>query len=108
MPPRIKWTAERDRALLEARSENQSWDYVCAMVGVSRWTAIDRWKKLGASGAKIEPPAPPKPPPLPPRDLGPPRVSHEALPAGHPRTWNAITRGTCLEGEPYPHPVFGR
>lgn len=23
------------------------------------------------------------------------------LPAGHPESWGAITRGTCLEGEPY-------
>lgn len=26
----------------------------------------------------------------------------EALPPGHSATWGAITRGTCLEGEPYP------
>ena len=24
-----------------------------------------------------------------------------ALPAGHPRTWGLLTRGTCLEGAPY-------
>lgn len=27
-------------------------------------------------------------------------------PAGHPETWGAITRGTCLEGSPYPFPVY--
>ena len=25
-----------------------------------------------------------------------------AMPSGHPISWGAITRGTCLEGTPYP------
>lgn len=29
-----------------------------------------------------------------------------ALPAGHPVTWGAITRGTVLDGAAYPYPVF--
>ena len=28
------------------------------------------------------------------------------LPAGSPETWALLVRGTCLEGTPYPHPVF--
>ena len=29
-----------------------------------------------------------------------------ALPSGHPDTWGRINAGTCLEGAPYPYPVF--
>lgn len=29
-----------------------------------------------------------------------------ALPPGHPDTWGRITHGTCIEGAPYPFPVF--
>jgi len=29
-----------------------------------------------------------------------------ALPAGHPTTWGAITRGTVLDSAEYPFPVF--
>lgn len=29
-----------------------------------------------------------------------------ALPAGHPVTWGALVRGTTLEGQGYPFPVF--
>ena len=31
-----------------------------------------------------------------------------ALPSGHPDTWGLITVGTCIEGVPYPFPVFPR
>lgn len=36
----------------------------------------------------------------------PGRYDRPALPAGHPDTWGAITRGTVLEGSAYPFPVF--
>ena len=29
-----------------------------------------------------------------------------ALPSGHPDSWGLITAGTCIEGAPYPFPVF--
>lgn len=28
-----------------------------------------------------------------------------SMPAGHPTSWGAITAGTLLDGDPYPHPV---
>ena len=28
------------------------------------------------------------------------------LPSGHPLTWGAIVKGTVLEDQPYPMPVF--
>jgi hypothetical protein len=29
-----------------------------------------------------------------------------ALPSGHPDSWGLITAGTCIEGAPYPFPIF--
>ncbi len=31
-----------------------------------------------------------------------------ALPSGHPDTWGLINAGTCIEGAPYPFPIFPR
>jgi hypothetical protein len=31
----------------------------------------------------------------------------QPLPAGHPDTWGLITRGTCLDGMPWPGPAAG-
>ena len=28
------------------------------------------------------------------------------LPPGHPDTWGRITAGTCIDGTPYPFPVY--
>ena len=28
--------------------------------------------------------------------------NRDPLPAGHPRSWDILVRGTCLEGVPYP------
>eukprot|EP01037_Dinobryon_pediforme_P001999 gene2000-2035_t len=35
-------------------------------------------------------------------------LGREALPAGHPTTWNLINEGTCLEGNAYSEPDAGR
>ena len=33
-------------------------------------------------------------------------AERDALPAGHPVTWGAITAPTCMAGAAYPFPVF--
>ena len=33
--------------------------------------------------------------------------NREPLPAGHPISWDLLTLGTCMEGEPYVHPGRG-
>ena len=33
--------------------------------------------------------------------------TRQPLPAGHPESWGLITRGTCLEGVPWPGPAAG-
>ena len=75
------------------RAESASWDTIAIAIGVTRWTVIERGRRLGAR--------------LPPPDFVPPPEDPErpALPPGHPETWDVITRGMSLEGIPYPMPV---
>lgn len=81
------------------RLQGASWEDIAAVFGVSRWTAIERGRRIGAR----MPPAEVVPEPEAPED-----PEREPMPAGDPRSWNAINAGTVLEGEPYPLPVFPR
>ncbi len=90
----VAWTPCRDAALRAARADGLRWRDVASRLGVSRWSAIERGRKIGA-----------------PRPLARPRPSPEdpnrpALPAGHPHSWGALVAGTLLDGVPYPAPVF--
>jgi hypothetical protein len=96
LPTRIRWSEAQDWEIRRMRAERVSWDVIAAAVGVTRWTAIERGRRLGA-----RPPPPPPPEPLPPKE-DPERA---CLPPGHPETWAVIIQGTCLEGIPYPIPV---
>jgi len=93
MPEKLHWSEAADTILRRARAEGHTWDNIAALLGASRWTAIDRGRRLGAR----------RPPP----DFTPkPDLLRPPLPAGHPRSWDLLVTGTSLEGEPYPHPVF--
>lgn len=93
MPKKIEWTEVQDLKIKRMRAERVSWDVIAVAVGVTRWTVIERGRRLGAR--------------LPPADfeLPPEDPERPALPPGHPDTWGAITRGTVLEGVPYPIPM---
>lgn len=96
MPKKLMWTEAQDTQIRRLRAEGASWDTIAAVLGQTRWAIIDRGRRIGA-----------RPPPRefvpPPEDPG-----RDPLPAGHPRSWGAITSGTVLEDEPYPLPVFPR
>lgn len=94
MPAKIIWTADSDATLRQMRAGGANWDRVAAVFGISRWSAIAHGRRIGAQ-------APPRPVP-PPSD-----PTREALPPGHPASWNALTAGTLLEGTPYPWPPLG-
>jgi hypothetical protein len=109
MPLRINWTADADTMLLGLRRDGTTWDAIAAAIGVSRNAAIDRGKRLllaegspALAAARLPArPAAPRPPP------GPPSMEERPpLCAGHPVTWELLIAGTCLEGAPYPFPVF--
>lgn len=96
MPKKLAWTAAQDLTIRRMRVEGETWDATAAALGISRYTAIERGRRIGAQ----RPPPEFCPPPEDPR--------REPLPAGHPRSWRAITDGTLLEGTPYPLPCFVR
>jgi hypothetical protein len=96
MPKKIEWTAAQDMQIKRMRAEGSPWDAIAAVLGVTRWTAIERGRRIGAQRPPVDfVPEPENP-------------MRDPLPAGHPRSWDALTRGTVLEGSPYPLPVFSR
>lgn len=97
MPQKLHWTQVQDNQIKRLRAEGASWDAVAAALGMSRWTVIDRGRRLGARR-------------LPPRQVlpRPEDPGRAPLPAGHPQTWSMLTDGTVLEGTPYPLPCFIR
>lgn len=96
MPFKFIWTTAQDTQIRRLRAEGASWDVIAAVLGVSRWSVIERGRRIGAR--------------LPPREfIRPPEdPGREPLPAGHPRSWDVLTAGTVLENTPYPLPVFLR
>jgi hypothetical protein len=93
VPRRIEWTNVQDMKIRRMRAESASWDSIAIAVGVTRWTVIERGRRLGAR--------------LPPPDFQPPPDDPErpALPPGHQETWDVIIKETSLEGMRYPIPV---
>jgi hypothetical protein len=96
MPRALLWTDAQDTTLRRLRAEGETWEAIAAALGVARFTAIERGRRIGA-----------------PRPAPGPRIiredpNREPLPAGHPRAWGALVAGTVLDGETYPLPVFSR
>jgi hypothetical protein len=93
VPKRIEWTEVQDTKIKRMRAERAAWDTIAIAVGVTRWTVIERGRRLGAR--------------LPPPEFEPPPDDPERppLPSGHEATWGAIVRGTSLEGMQYPIPI---
>ena len=96
MPNKLTWTDAQDTQIRRSRAEGASWDAISAVLGVTCWAVMQRGRRIGAR--------------LPPPDFipAPDDPLREPLPAGHPRSWGAITANTVLEGTPYPLPVFPR
>jgi hypothetical protein len=92
VPKRIEWTEVQDSKIKRMRAESASWDTIAVAVGVTRWTVIERGRRLGAR--------------LPPPDFEPPSEDPErpALAPGHKETWDVIIKGMSLEGMIYPIP----
>lgn len=93
------WTPAMDRTLRALRADGLVWDAIAARMGLSRWTVIERGRRIGAP--RVAPAA---------EDVAelPADPRRAPLPAGHPVTWALLTDGTLLDGVPYPHPVFER
>jgi hypothetical protein len=93
VPKKIEWTEVQDMKIKRMRAACASWDCIASAIGVTRWTVIERGRRIGAR--------------LPPPDFEPPPEDPDRapLPAGHPETWEVINKGTSLEGAPYPIPA---
>jgi hypothetical protein len=96
MPRKLVWTEAQDSQIRRLRAEGASWDTVATILGLARWTVIDRGRRIRALRPLRQSMTPQEDP------------SRDPLPAGHPRSWNVLTAGTVLEGTPYPLPVFVR
>jgi hypothetical protein len=96
VPKRIEWTQVQDMKIKRMRAENASWDSIATAIGLTRWTVIERGRRLGAR--------------LPPPDFVPAPEDPErpTLPSGHAATWGIIIKGTSMEGTPYPIPIATR
>ena len=94
MPMKLIWTDAQDTQIRRLRMEGASWDMIATILGLARWTTIERGRHIGARPPPREFVSPPEDP------------ARDPLPAGHPRTWNVLTVGTVLENTPYPLPVF--
>lgn len=85
MARKIVWTEGQDARIRRMRAEGASWDIIAQQLGLARWTVIERAKLLGIGRAAA--------PVVAMDDLMRP-----PLPAGHPDSWDAITRDTSLAG----------
>jgi hypothetical protein len=96
MPTKLVWTDAQDTQIRRLRIEGASWEMIAGVLGITRWTVIERGRRINAM-------RPPRDFVLPPED-----PARDPLPAGHPRSWGVITAGSVLEDVPYPLPLFPR
>ena len=97
MPVKMDWSTAQDAELRRLRAACVTWDDVAMRMGIGRNTGIERARRIGIpKRGAVQPQS------LPIVEA----VDRRPRPAGHPDSWGAITRGTVLEGEAYPYPVF--
>jgi hypothetical protein len=96
MPTKFHWTEAQDLQIRRLRAEGATWDSISAVLGLTRWTVIERGRRIGARRPPLEAPEQREDP------------ARDSLPPGHPRSWGVLTVGTVLEGMPYPLPLFPR
>ena len=99
---RLTWTQQADQRLVKMREQGASLRDIARAFSLSRSVITARARKMG-----LEIPSRPMPVLKP---IGEPSDNREALPAGHPISWELINKGTSLEGNIYtpPEPVRGR
>jgi hypothetical protein len=92
MPRKLLWTEGQDTQIRRLRTEGAEWDLIAQTLGLTRWAVIERGRRLGVSRRPVNTPT------------APDEAERAPLPAGHPDTWVAITKGTALEGVPFRAP----
>jgi hypothetical protein len=96
MSRRIAWTDAQDAQIRRRRGEGATWEVIAIELSLALSAVTERGRRIGAGRPDAEfVPAPEDP-------------LRDPLPAGHPTSWDAINKGTTLEGEPYPLRFFHR
>ena len=92
------WTEDQDNAVLNRVANGKSQVQLSNEIGVSVWLICQRGQQL----ARRQPTINQKPVSDHQPDYTKMAANRWTLPPGHPITWGAITKGTLLEGSPYP------
>ena len=79
MPLKLRWTDAQDTRIRQLRAQGATWDAIAAALLLTRSAVIERGRRIGARPPPPEFVAPPDDP------------NREPLPAGHARTWGAMT-----------------
>jgi hypothetical protein len=94
MSRKIAWTDAQDMQIRRRRTEGASWEAIADDLAMTLWAVTERGRRIGAGRQPGDFVAAPDDP------------LREPLPAGHPKSWDAINAGTVLEGAPYPLRLF--
>ena len=94
MSRKLAWTDAQDMQIRRRRAEGASWDAIAADLTLSLWAVTERGRRIGTGNLESD------------FVLAPDDPERDALPPGHPRTWNTINAGTVLEGAAYPWRLF--
>ena len=90
MQPNQEWTEGQDATIRRMRMDGRSWDDIAETMRLHRSAVIGRACRIGAADRSRT------------NMRGADDPWRGPLPAGHPRSWGALTEGTSLEGVPYP------
>ena len=98
MPVKRIWTAEEDATIRQMRTAGATRAAIAEVLGVLSYTIQTRMRQLGVTirVAAVEVEETEE------KISRPNGAEWDALPAGHPISWGAVTRGTWLEGTSYP------
>jgi hypothetical protein len=96
MSRKIIWTEGQDTQIRRLRTEGATWDVVAQVLDLARCTVIDRARVLGVE----HPPAH--------AAAAFDESDRAPMPSGHAESWDAINRGTSLEGVPFETPTLVR
>jgi hypothetical protein len=89
VPEKIIWTDGQDTQIRRLRTEGASCDVIALLLGVTQAAVAERARHLGVDTKPV---------------TDPDQADRPPMPAGHPASWGALTRGTTLQDVPFRGP----
>lgn len=89
VPGKTIWTDGQDTQIRRLRTEGASCDIIALLLGVAQQAVAERARQLGVDQRPV---------------TGLDQPDRPPLPAGHPESWGALTRGTVLRNVPFHAP----